>query len=135
MNYLRLKPPSDNTCLDLKYSLYVSSSQSAPKLTSSTYTDLRNFCTKLGWTSLYLSRWCLTVAFRRKGLDDTPKTTQLKWKARTLGVFSWILATYRNRRASLSFGQTEIPFLRLLQGPPGVTRMYNDLLSKLGACV
>ena len=67
-----------------------------------------SFCKNLGWTSLYFSRWCLIVAFRKKGLDDTPKTTWLKWKAWILGIFSGILSTHRNQRASLSLGQTEI---------------------------
>ena len=44
---------------------------------------------------MYFFRWCLIMAFNRKGLDDTPNTTHVNFGVWTSG---WGLATSSNQR-------------------------------------
>ena len=64
--------------------------------------------TSSGWEVQYCSRWYLIVAFKRKGLEPTPKTTRVNlngWISITSLLMSF---THRKRRTSWSPSSTAI---------------------------
>ena len=98
--------------------------------------------TNSGYVDLYSFRWCLIVAFNKKGLDDTPNMTRVNFRIWTSG---WDLATssnQRNCRTSWSRSSTHICQECSLnissQGnfwsPESQQNVHNPLV-KLGPCV
>ena len=56
----------------------------------------------------YFSRWYLIVEFKRKGLEQTPKTTRVNLSGQIITSSSLMLSTHRNRNTSRSFSFTVI---------------------------
>ena len=91
--------------------------------------DSKNWSTNFGSACLYCSMRCLTVAFKRNGLEETPNNTLVKRMFITFGLGLLTSSTHKKRRASLSDSRISSIRNACSMSPIRATRWHRKRIS------